>query len=608
MNVQNGSRISAIEAMITDLYAQITTLKRERAVLLRGRDVVQEQGKHFDQGQKTVTKNRNVVVRKCGVDVTSVGNSINYKDVTLENVISGVVDDQFLVVDDVIENPTSAMSFCIHLPVKTSGLRHPMTVDIKAYIDYFIGLLDIPKRLFYWGGKYPMMQVNSIINTNVNEDARRARLLEDLFAASEQLHSKRVQAMLAMIYMWICNGNMMCVKHRTKLRLNNISNRIVQEEYTLWSDGSVDGDDSIKAHEMSSCRFCLIQRFYYILFNLWRPNLILASRDFVVEYLRTQLMDKEHEQVFYNVLFRTAAIHLMRMLFETEIKGFSEAEIIKHMKKSGFVTSEVVTSTNIDKATKILTLLLTKMTGSPFAMSSVAYSPSQNGVRKSKKLVLTVCKGEVDTAHALEVMYLIYPEIFLRLNVFNAQIVKCDVRKRNLLDHDIQLASLTVNEYVTTDYALKQDVVYNTRYIPSEPTKRLHIDVIASVRAKDPNTGNYSKYSERFFALEETLCKWIMEKTNYMKMIAPAANDTESRTRFMFASGDAMKLGVLNNNIRTMGNAELFKSKYGQKVVNICENMDIYKHEGRSLNATIIVTHPTQTDEIQKLEFVIDLE
>lgn len=606
MNMNDKLELSQVRSEISRLYAQINILKKQEAALIRGRDVCQRaNGAHpsYHTGKNNYKKEN--VVRRCGIVATPVSGSVNEKEISLDTVISGDVDDKFLDVDNVVKNPDTAEMFCFHLPIKMDGLRHPMTTDIKHYIDHFLPYLMVNKPTFY-SSEMDAFQCLADMVDHLKSRHIEGKILE-LFKKTDSIHAERVQAMFAMAYLWTVNGNLMCAKHATRVIYRN--NKFTYTDEMLWSDCADEGCD--REREMAGCRFCIIQRFYTIIFNLWKPVLLIDSDDHVIEYLQQHLKDVDRAPVYYNVLFRTATIHLVRMLLDLELKDMNDKDIITFMKKIKFVSKEVKSSPTPDKTTKILTLLATKIDGSPLELSSVNYSvktgnAAQSG-NKTKKLVLLPKKGDFDPKHTLEIMYLVYPEIFYRLNVTNVRLVKCDVKKRNLMNFDSILSYITVNEYVKTTFAIQENVIFTSKYIPHDESDTKIVDVIVSVRAKDKEGGYTIKdANDRFVVIEDHLSKLAMNKTDYKSIIRPC-QDAESRTRYTFEARDRIKIGQLHKNMGGLANIGILRQTHGTRIREILDEHSIWKYNGKALLATVIITHPTPSGEMQKNEFTIDL-
>lgn len=602
-------RLYQIKSEIRALYSQINVLKKEEAALLRARDVCQDVAATnitFDVANKN-HEHTETVVRRCGITATQITGEVDVAEVSLYNVISGDVDDKFLKVNKVIENPETSNLFCIHLPIKTDGINHPMTTDIKHYIDHFFNYIGVSKQLIYSTSDQALCDTQMAISSVITKGAKDK--IQSLFSMTEKVHASRVEAMLAMVYLWIINGNMMCARHQT--RVAHSRSRFSHVDEKLWAE--IDDEDSIRYEEMAKCRFCIIQRFYTMLFNAWKPELLIDSDDHVIEYLQRNLKEVDRAQVYYNVLFRTAAIHLVRMLLNVQLKDKTDKQILKFMRNTRFIPNEVKTSPNPDKATKILTLLAAKIDGSPLELASINYSKKKINrgdvpINKSKKLVLMVKQGDMKPEHVLEIMYVVYPEIFYRVNAANVRIVGCDVRRQNLMNQDVILSKVTVNEYVNTSYALHENVIFSSKYIPVETKERNVVDVITIVRGRDKN-GDYTLCDDngRFATIENFLSSLLMQKTGY-KNVIHSSQDSESRSRYMFNANDKIKIGVINKNMEIMGNTKTFIMEMGNRVREVLTENCIWKHNGKALLATIILTYPLPNGSMQKNEFMIDLE
>lgn len=603
LTVQDMLRIQAIDQRITALYEEIGTLERERDEIQRRSDVVQSEASalpvpHVDGSGITVCKKRQGVIRCNGIQVKRIDNSVDVDDITLDQVIAGTIDDKYVNITSEPRRPDMLPLYCLHFPLKTSGLKHPITADVYSYIDYFINALNIPRKMFRASelSNAELMKAIRIIR-----DGQKFSVIAALLEGAQALWSGRVIEMLYVIRNDAIKRRMRCIAHSVHISERN--GIFGFDKSTLWTviEASDDEPHSIQ------CRMCLVIRFYTVLFNLYKPvSGVGANDDFFKNYVHDIYDDDSVSQVQRDVLYRAGIMHLARMLFERQTFDMDDYMVREYMSSSRFIATDMMASPDVDKSTKVLTVLLGRMHNACFNVACAKYSP--NPTQNSRKLVLETIVNALPIRNAIDAAYMLYPEIFLRLNVSCVRIVSCDATKRNLLDVSKCISELSINEYVTSEHVLRANVIHSSKHASTSDAQKSVIDVVVSVVSRDPGTGALTRRAPNngFAFIEKFLCVTLMRNIGY-KRCTYSLGDTESRTRHHFASPDKMKISVLNERINVMGDPAAFRAAYGYAYKQLLHGHGMDgKYEG--MTASISVSYPTKTGSINKHQFVMELE
>lgn len=603
LSVQDMLRIQAIDESIRELYTEIGNLERERDAIQRRQAIVQPQAStsfvpHVDGSGATLCKKRDGVMRYNGVHVTRIDNSVNIDDITLDHVIIGEIDNKYVNVTSEPRKPETLPLYCLHFPLKSSGLKHPINADVSSYIEYFIGALNIPKRMFRANDltMFELMEAIKIIRHN-----GKLNMVYDLLEGAGVLWSERIKEMLYVIRHNIRHGRMRCAAH--SVLASDDGEYVGFDKSVLWTsiEAGVDTDLYVQ------CRTCLVIRFYSVIFNLYNPvSKLNGGSDFFVKYVHDVYDDDNASQMQRDALYRAGVMHLARMLFARQTFDMDDHAVKDYMTTSKFIATDAMASPDVDKSTKILTVLLGKMHGSRFNVACTKYS--SNLVQSSRKLVLETIVGKLPVKGVLDAAYMLYPEIFLRLNVSCVRIVKCDSTKRNLLDVSKCIAEMSINEYVTSEHVICANVVHSSKHMSTSDSQKTSIDVVVSVTSRDPRTGEMTHRAPNngFAFIEKFLCVTLMRNVGYKRCIY-SSGDTESRTRHHFTSPEKMKLSVLNDRINVMGDPDMFRSTYGDAYKQLMVGHNMYG-KYQNVTAAITVSYPTKSGSIMKHQFIMELD